>query len=205
VLYSSDSDLGDSDEDDGEGAAPTGKPKGGDFASRLRVDNDEPMDLLSGAASRITNAKGSQRLKNRRDPSHFKTDESGKMMFDESGSETNDGPAEEDVAGTAYREGLTSADGFTRGPGGRIKFNKDTKKRRRDNAGEDEDVEMGEVESAKSGKKRSEDKIGHEFRAKKAGGDLKKKGGPDPYAYVPLGQAAKKRNRRNGLGLAGKR
>jgi len=63
---------------------------------------------------------------------------------------------------------------------------------------------MGEVESAKPGMKRSEGKIGHEFRAKKAGGDLKKKGGPDPYVYVSLKQAAKKRNRRNGLGLAGK-
>lgn len=127
------------------------------------------------------------------------------MMFDESGPDSNDGAAEEDVAGAAYREALTSADSFTRGPGGRIKFNKDTKKRRRENAVEDGDVEMGEVESGKPEKKRSEVKIGHEFRAKKAGGDLKKKGGPDPYAYVPLGQAAKKRNRRNGLGLAGKR
>jgi len=202
-LYSSDSELGDNDEDDGDVAAPAGKPKG-DFASRLRVDNDEPMDLLAGAASRITNAKGSKRLKSRRDPSHVKTDESGKMIFDESDSDANDGAAEEDVAGAAYREALTSADGFTRGPGGHIKFNKDTKKRRRENA-VDEDVEMGEAESAKPGKKQSAGKIGQEFRAKKAGGDLKKKGGPDPYAYVPLGQAAKKRNRRSGLGLAGKR
>jgi ribosomal RNA-processing protein 12 len=38
----------------------------------------------------------------------------------------------------------------------------------------------------------------------KAGGDLKK-GGLDPYAYVSLKQAAKKANRRNRLGVAGKR
>ena len=88
------------------------------------------------------------------------------MVFDESGSDSNHGAAEEDVAGAAYREALTSADGFTRGPGGRIKFNKDTKKRRRENAAEDEDVEMGEAESGKAGKKRGEAKIGHEFRAK---------------------------------------
>lgn len=56
VLYTSDSELGDSDEDDGEVAAPAGKHKGGDFAARLRLDNDEPMDLLSGAASRVTSA-----------------------------------------------------------------------------------------------------------------------------------------------------
>lgn len=41
------------------------------------------------------------------------------------------------------------------------------------------------------GKDREGGKLGREFKAKKAGGDLKK-GGVDPYAYVPLGQAAKK-------------
>jgi ribosomal RNA-processing protein 12 len=146
------------------------------------------------------------------------------MVIEESDSDVA-GVAEPDVAGTAYREALTSVDGFTRGPGGRIKFNKDTKKRRRENAVEDEDVEMAEAETARTtGKKRSEAKLGHEFRAKvwikllnflgntnnclsrtqKAGGDLKK-GGLDPYAYLPLNQAAKKGNRRNRLGVAGKR
>jgi ribosomal RNA-processing protein 12 len=53
-LYASESELDDSGEDEEEKAAPTGKRKGGDFAARLRLDDDEPMDLLSGAASRIT-------------------------------------------------------------------------------------------------------------------------------------------------------
>lgn len=49
------------------------------------------------------------------------------------------------------------------------------------------------------------DKANHcPLRTQKAGGDLKK-GGLDPYAYVPLKQAAKKGNRRNHLGVAGKR
>jgi ribosomal RNA-processing protein 12 len=74
--------------------------------------------------------------------------------------------AEQDVAGTAYREALTSVDGFTRGPGGRIKFNKDTKKRRRENAVEDDDVEMAETEPARTAGKKSEVKLGHEFKAK---------------------------------------
>lgn len=88
------------------------------------------------------------------------------MVIEESDSDAA-GLAEPDVAGTAYREALTSVDGFTRGPGGRIKFNKDTKKRRRENAVEDEDVEMAETETARTmGKKRSEAKLGHEFRAK---------------------------------------
>ena len=88
------------------------------------------------------------------------------MIIEESDSDAV-GIAEPDVAGTAYRETLTSVDGFTRGSGGRIKFNKDTKKRRRENAVENEDVEMAETEPAKTaGKKRSEVKLGHEFKAK---------------------------------------
>ncbi len=112
-------------------------------------------------------ARGRRQSKNRQDASHFKTDEgTGKMVIEESDSDAV-GVAELDVAGTAYQEALTSVDGFTRRPGGRIKFNKDTKKRRRENAVEDEDIEMGETEPAKTaGKKRSEVKLGHEFKAK---------------------------------------
>ena len=88
------------------------------------------------------------------------------MIIEESESDAV-GVAEQDVAGTAYQEALTSVDGFTRGPSGRVKFNKDTKKRRRENAVEDEDVEMAETEPARTaGKKRSEAKLGHEFKAK---------------------------------------
>ena len=116
------------------------------------------------------------------------------MVIDSSSSD-NDAAAGEDVAGTAYREQLISADGFTRDARGRVKFNKDTKKRRRENAA-DEDVDMDlNVDSSgvkeRPAKRRSGEGIGREFKAKKAGGDVKK-GGVDPYAYVPLGQAAKK-------------
>jgi ribosomal RNA-processing protein 12 len=92
------------------------------------------------------------------------------MVIDESNSE---GPspkaAATDVAGTAYRESITSVDGFTRGPKGQVKFNKDTKKRRRDNADIGEDVEMmdGDADSGKGKhKRRSDIKLGHEFKAK---------------------------------------
>jgi len=76
-----------------------------------------------------------------------------------------------DVAGTAYRESITSVDGFTRGPNGRIKFNKDTKKRRRDEEAI-QDVEMADVDELSSGgrpkkpKKNVDPKFGHEFKAK---------------------------------------
>ena len=58
MLYGSESDLSDGDDnDDDEVAVTTGKRNAGDFASRLRVDDDEPMDLLSGVASRITSTQ----------------------------------------------------------------------------------------------------------------------------------------------------
>jgi ribosomal RNA-processing protein 12 len=77
-------------------------------------------------------------------------------------------PPTGDVAGTAYRETLTSADGFTRGPNGRIKFNKDTKKRRREEDAMDVDVDLDEMSPGKSKKTKKKDelKFGHEFKAK---------------------------------------
>lgn len=89
------------------------------------------------------------------------------VIDDEAGAEEQDEAVTPDVAGSAYRESLTSVDGFTRGPNGRVKFNKDTKKRRREN--EDiEDVEMADAQpaAAKKEKKRHDPKIGHEFKAK---------------------------------------
>jgi ribosomal RNA-processing protein 12 len=59
VLYGSESELGDSDDDDDGAAerrpAPRGKAAGARGA-RLRVDDDEPMDLLHGAGSKLTGA-----------------------------------------------------------------------------------------------------------------------------------------------------
>ena len=53
VLYGSESELEDSDEED-EPAQGAAKRKGKDAGARLRMDDDDPMDLLSGAASRVT-------------------------------------------------------------------------------------------------------------------------------------------------------
>jgi hypothetical protein len=53
VLYGSESEIEDSEDDD----APAARRKGTkDFGARLRVDDDEPMDLLAGTASRVTSS-----------------------------------------------------------------------------------------------------------------------------------------------------
>lgn len=92
------------------------------------------------------------------------------MIFDD-GGETNDETMEieEDVVGTAYRDSIRTVDGFSRGPNGRVKFNKDTKKRRREELeGETDDIEMGDVTTGmgRKSKKHSPEKVGKEFRSK---------------------------------------
>ena len=92
------------------------------------------------------------------------------MVFNDS-SDDEVAKASEDVEGKAYMEQITSVDGFTRGPNGRIKFHKDTKKRRRDAADADDmDVDMddtGAVTKQRPSKKRAEEaKLGKEFKAK---------------------------------------
>lgn len=90
------------------------------------------------------------------------------MVIDD-GSDEEAAAGADVVAGDAYRESLTSVDGFTRGPNGKVKFNKDTKKRRRE-ADEAEDVEMADADAGqkagKKSKKRTDPKFGHEFKAK---------------------------------------
>ncbi|KAG6830460.1 hypothetical protein H0H92_000613 [Tricholoma furcatifolium] len=210
VLYGSESELDDSDDEGATQANQQQKKKQRDHGARLRLDDDEPMDLLSGAAARLTHDSSKRRRKPGQDASHFKTDEgTGKMIIDGEADSDDDAEPSTDVAGTAYRESMTSVDGFTRGPNGRVKFHKDTKKRRREEL-EAEDVEMADGDAgptaSKKNKRKAEPKLGHEFKAKRAGGDVKKKG-MDPYAYVSLSQAAKKKGHggRSNLGIAGKR
>lgn len=169
-----------------------------------------------------------RRRKPGQDSTHFKTDEdTGKMVIDDVDTSDDENPkASTEIEGAAYLESITSVDGFTRGQNGKIKFHKDTKKRRRE-AEEAEDVEMVDrsVNTKRTKQKVPEIKLGHEFKAKvsfeqiyflsfskiidhtlqKAGGDLKKKG-IDPYAYLPLSQAATKGKRgRNKISIMGKK
>lgn len=94
----------------------------------------------------------------------------GKMLIDEKDSNDQDAEVEQDVEGGAYTEALTSVDGFTRGPNGRVKFNKDTKKRRREENAMDVDSIGVDQETSPDKKRKSEKKtqpsFGHEFKSK---------------------------------------
>ena len=91
------------------------------------------------------------------------------MLIDSSSDEDEDAEpnTESRLAGSAFQETLTSTDGFTRDSRGRVKFNKDTKKRRReaDDLGENEDVEMAEEDQEEAKQKteaEAEKKLGAE-------------------------------------------
>lgn len=203
IVYGSES------EEDGDEDERHPKKESRERNVRLRMDDDDPMDLLEGVASRITNPAGRRPGPSRQDQSHFRTDEeTGKMIIDEDEMAQGESDPPTNMTGSAYLENLKSADGFTRGPDGKVKFHKNTKKRQRDD-GELEGAEALQERNQPSVtkvKRKLEPKFGHEFKAKKAGGDVKKKG-VEPYAYMPLSQAAKKgkSSRHMKLGIIGKR
>lgn len=87
-----------------------------------------------------------------------------------------------------------AVDGSTRDARGNLRFNKNTKRGREAEREDAPDLDelMGEKNQGQKKKKNRNEvgRLGEEFRAKRAGGDVKKVGGPDPYSYVPIGQAA---------------
>lgn len=186
------------------------------------------MDLLQGAAGHVTGeftlkqfdydpaqsplgAKSSRRRQPGQDATHFKTDEkTGKLIIDKEsdfGNAGEDGNGEDEViVGNAYKESMTSVDGFTRGAGGRIKFNKDTKKRRREEIERDDDVEMADAENISAGKKskkigKSEPRLGHEFKAKVCQFPLSTKIRPDKFGFAAEGRGRRQEARPRSIRL----
>jgi ribosomal RNA-processing protein 12 len=129
------------------------------------------MTRLLRLTGRVLALQHKRRRKPGQEASKFKTDaDTGRVIIDEDESDS-DAPQSKSkpgyVEGDLYKESLTSVDGFTRGPSGKIKFHKDTKKRRREES--DEDVEMADAAvdvGVSKSKKRSEVKVGQEFKAK---------------------------------------
>jgi ribosomal RNA-processing protein 12 len=187
VLYGSDSDLSEIESADESQTAKAVNQKrkvkhtgqNQQSGMRIRLDNDEPMDLLHGSAARLTTGDAMS-ARRRQQPGHdaakFKTDAStGRLVVEDLSDEDGNDNGESGVAGAAYREMLTSIDGQTRDSNGRVKFGKDTKKRRAmEREAEGEDIEMrdgtgeatGTKESPKKKKKQSVIGVGTEYKAK---------------------------------------
>ncbi|WWC88271.1 uncharacterized protein L201_003178 [Kwoniella dendrophila CBS 6074] len=181
----------------------------------IRNEGDEPMDLLSrNIAGGIASSDPSMQKARRKpgqDASHFSTDKSGKLVIREDDSDNDEaGPSSSSKAmeGSGFM-GRHEVDGFTRDSKGNMKFTRNTKKSRQqeselnmmiDEEG-DKKLEKGNGKEKflqERRKKRKAMGLGEEFRAKRAGGDIKKQGGPDPYSYVSLGQAGSRKQGKGG-------
>lgn len=180
------------------------------------TEGDDPLDLLDekmlGRISRKDpRAEEARRAKREEaSSSRFKTDSRGKLIFNDEDGDGGASGGEGDDDGMdatgAYLEAINGEDGFQRTQAGKIKFNKPTK-RGRAQMEEDElvaDVKdrlegLGMLKDKTKKQKKVKESIGQEFKAKKAGGDIKKDG-VSPYAYVPLGNGKKRSN----LSIVGK-
>ena len=134
-----------------------------------------PTLFTAGPLRQVLALQDKRRRKPGQEASKFKTEaETGRMIVDEDNSDSDVPHAKsksEYIDGNMYRESITSIDGFTRGPSGKIKFHKDTKKRRREEMSDD-DVAMADAvveEGPKRPKKRNGAKVGKEFKAKVGG------------------------------------
>lgn len=195
VLYNSDSDV-ESEAEERE-YKPLSKRQrkaaAAQEAAYIRAEGDDPMDLLSRSIAggvALSDPKADRKRKPGQDAAHFKTDKSGKMVIEESGSEAEEDDRDRAGEGNAYMSAMVGADGATRGARG-LKFNKNTKRARADEDAMDLDELIGDKKKKK--KAAPIKKLGEEFRSKKGRGDVKKSAdGPDPYSYVPIGTAARR-------------
>ncbi|BGP27011.1 ribosomal protein [Rhodotorula toruloides] len=196
------------------------KEEGGAF---IQEGEDEVLDLLDEKMMSRISATRPAPAKTARKPldSHFKTDSSGRIRIeeegafdDERGAPTSAGASAEPSGMGDYLEAMRGEDGHTRDARGRIKFNKTQGKRSRGDDYDDDDPERdvpvteGLKELDVSGKKRWKkqkkevQQVGSEFKAKRAGGDVKKNG-MQPYAFVPLQQVAGKKSNQKGAPKVG--
>ncbi|KAG0147710.1 hypothetical protein CROQUDRAFT_42441 [Cronartium quercuum f. sp. fusiforme G11] len=192
----------------------------------IEEEEEEVVDLLD--PTRITKraiAGKLAKVEQRREAlaaqaAKYKRDsDTGKMMIDDEEEDENKknskkfssknkaGAEEDELSGmNAYLEAVYGEDGQTRDERGRVKFNKPTKaaaKRSREALEEEtlKELEGLEVSSSKEPKKKArkaKEKLGAEFKAKKAGGDMTKTKGVSPYAYLPLSNISGKKNRAGG-------
>ncbi|RCH84314.1 hypothetical protein CU097_002971 [Rhizopus azygosporus] len=202
VLYGSDSEIDDDSDDETVQKVKTAietlkqqkKKKNKQLQQQafIREDEDSPLDFLDRSAlGHISSSKPVQRKK-KNIANAFNENEDGRLIISEpTANAQNTGNDDEDTE-DYYMQHVTNPDGFVRDKRNRIKFKKG-KDAQEDAMELDDDEESGASRKKKPSQKY--EKIGKEFRSKKAGGDVKRKGQMDPYAYMPLTKVIKKRGR----------
>ncbi|KAI9105642.1 armadillo-type protein [Phlyctochytrium arcticum] len=184
-----------------------GKPVKGQNGKQttLREDTDQVADFLdANIVSRVSLA-GSQKSRAGKKPKsstpQFPTRDDGRFVITESSDEEQEKPEMTmDVdKDDHYTAALHSEVAFTRLPSGHIKFTQNPQqKRRRDVSpppGGDQEPSAtthqwgrhaNKTDTTGLSNKQMNSMLGKDFKAKRARGDVKKAGGPDPYAYIPL-------------------
>jgi ribosomal RNA-processing protein 12 len=118
----------------------------------------------------------------------FPSSKDGKIIVNETDDESDND--ETNIPEDLYKQSLTSEVSFTRGHDGRVKF----LKRKRDEKEDNDDNEKTIGTRWKNKKNRSVENnskeismmLGRQYKAKRAGGDVKRPGMDDPYSYIPL-------------------
>ncbi|CAG8489730.1 1909_t:CDS:2 [Acaulospora colombiana] len=206
ALYGSESDLEDSDRESKSNVKIKSLRKNNERSSKtwIKEDEDAPVDFLDkGVISKVIGVDPNTKKKSKGVTSSFKESRDGRMVINESDEENSDdmsgGSNSSDVAmqdaEDHYREAQQSSEGFTRNQSNKIRFNK----RNRNDGMELDEIEPIDAITArrkKVKKAKGVESIGKEYKAKNAEGDVKRKGKPDPYAYVPLSSMYKKKGQK---------
>ena len=183
AIQDSDSDL-DSESDDAYTPAQYEDEKTLDSnrAADTLIREGEDVDFLDKSIiSHLVNEKKRRSITAKCDK--FKSNEQGLLIINDSDEEMEkeDTPVSEDY----YKQSLHSEVAFTRTADGRVKF---LNKRKRQET--DQETPVGKRWNSKTSKKEQKQDVskmlGLQYKAKKAGGDVKRAGMEDPYAYIPL-------------------
>ncbi|KAM9727475.1 RRP12-like protein [Menidia menidia] len=183
ILAESDSDLS---EDEGKPPKKAGKQQKGRAWLKEGAD-DDPLNFLDPKVSQRVLATNPELKKTNKAEHGFKVTSDGRLIIRD--EEEEDG---KDKDGEEMNDILEEAG---------VKSKKSQKRKfRDDNFDDDMDIEPQlKYKAGGSGIHRplgGRQDIGADYKSKKGKGDVKKKGQPDPYAYIPLKKAQLNRRKR---------
>ncbi|EGG08288.1 uncharacterized protein MELLADRAFT_85044 [Melampsora larici-populina 98AG31] len=215
ALYGSD-DSDSEDEDQQKKGKGKGKQQPKGIEMMIDEGEDEVIDLLD--PTRITKraiAGKLAKLEKRKNQlsnhaKKFEKDtESGKMKIEEEveveeTKKSKSKKVEENEGFNAYLEAIEGEDGMYRDEKGKMKFKKPSDSKRRlddlsdvENEENLKDLVNGlDLNSKNKKKKAKKEKLGAEFKSKKAGGDMIQKKGVSPFAYLPMNDVSGKKGKK---------
>lgn len=137
--------------------------------------DEEPVDFLDPKVVQRVVASDPTKPTKRKKTDDFETSADGKLIIRDDESENE---LQEPGAKRKRKPGFQDSDDD-------MDENPSLRKKKRKSFQADAEEE-GENQGLPSKRGQSEKPFGSEYKARKAGGDVKKKGKPDPFAYVPL-------------------